>query len=72
MRRLIWGFAGRTYHIVGNLMHWLNYKEWFSCIEPFWNAWNQQPAKDKATPQKILDSHPNFVKNWGGWEVLIF
>ena len=23
MRRLIWGFAGRTYHIVGNLMHWL-------------------------------------------------
>ena len=26
MRRLIWGFAGRTYHIVGNLMHWLIYK----------------------------------------------
>ena len=25
MRRLIWGFAGRTYHIVGNLMHWLKY-----------------------------------------------
>ena len=24
MRRLIWGFAGRTYHIVWNLMHWLN------------------------------------------------
>ena len=23
MRRLIRGFAGRTYHIVGNLMHWL-------------------------------------------------
>ena len=23
MRRLIWGFAGRTYDIVGNLMHWL-------------------------------------------------
>ena len=23
MRRLILGFAGRTYHIVGNLMHWL-------------------------------------------------
>ena len=23
MRRLIWGIAGRTYHIVGNLMHWL-------------------------------------------------
>ena len=25
MRRLIWGFAGRTYHIVGNRMHWLIY-----------------------------------------------
>ena len=24
MRRLIWGFAGRTYHNVGNPMHWLN------------------------------------------------
>ena len=23
MRRLVRGFAGRTYHIVGNLMHWL-------------------------------------------------
>ena len=25
MRRLIWGIAGRTYHIVGNLMRWLIY-----------------------------------------------
>ena len=25
MRRLIWGFAGRTYHIVGSLMSRLNY-----------------------------------------------
>ena len=25
MRRLIWGFAGRTYHIVGNLMSRLNF-----------------------------------------------
>ena len=23
MRRLIWGFVGRTYHIVGNHMSWL-------------------------------------------------
>ena len=23
MRRLIWGFAGRRYHIVGNILHWL-------------------------------------------------
>ena len=22
MRKLIWGFAGRTYHIVGNLTQW--------------------------------------------------
>ena len=27
MRRLISGFAGRTYHIVGNLMPWLIYKD---------------------------------------------
>ena len=26
MRRLVWGFTGRTYHIVWNLMSWLNYK----------------------------------------------
>ena len=26
MRRLIWGLAGRTYHIVGNLMHWLIFR----------------------------------------------
>ena len=26
MRRLIWGFAGRTNHIAGNLMHWLKYE----------------------------------------------
>ena len=25
MHRLIWGFAGRTYQIVGNLVSWLNY-----------------------------------------------
>ena len=27
--RLIWGFAGRTYHIVGNLMHWLKFNVFF-------------------------------------------
>ena len=26
----------------------------------------------KATPNKFLDSHPNFVKNWGGWGFFIF
>ena len=25
MRRLVWAFDGRTYHIVGNLMSWLIY-----------------------------------------------
>ena len=25
MRTLNWGFAGRTYHIIGKLVHWLNY-----------------------------------------------
>ena len=30
---LILGFAGRTYHIVGNLMHWLNFIVWF-CVCP--------------------------------------
>ena len=24
-----------------------------------------------VTPNKFLDSHPNFVKNWGGWDVFI-
>ena len=26
----------------------------------------------RATPNKFLDIHSNFVKNWGGWEVYIF
>ena len=25
-----------------------------------------------AKANKFLDSYPNFVKNWGGWEVYIF
>ena len=28
--------------------------------------------KCKATSNKFLDSHPNFVKNGGGWEIFIF
>ena len=27
---------------------------------------------DKATLNNFLDSHPNFVKIWGGWEIYIF
>ena len=42
MRRLIWGLAGRTYHIVGNLMHWL--KCFFAilrshCLSYFLSKW---------------------------------
>ena len=36
MRRLVWAFAGRTYHIVGNLMPRLKYK--FYIIENHGNA----------------------------------
>ena len=32
MRRLVWGFAGRTYQIVGNLMHWLKYDDVYVAI----------------------------------------
>ena len=32
MRRLVRGFAGRTYHIVGNLMHWLKYVYVSVCV----------------------------------------
>ena len=31
MRRLIWGFAGRTYHIVGNIMSRLTYRCTIRC-----------------------------------------
>ena len=36
MHRLIWCFAGRTYHIVGNLMHWLNYNTHAVDCKPCW------------------------------------
>ena len=32
MHRLIWGFAGHTYHFVGNLMHWLSYGKPISAV----------------------------------------
>ena len=35
-------------------------------------AQEQELIHRKATPNKFLDSHPNFVKNWGGREVFIF
>ena len=27
---------------------------------------------DKAIPNKLVDSHPIFLKNWGGWVFFIF
>ena len=48
MRRLIWGFAGPTYYIVGNLMSRLNYilsrhrtftymiNSWYACLPLIW------------------------------------
>ena len=59
-------YAGHTYHIVGNLMSQLICR------------WRLRPniralaPLGKATPNKFLDSHPNFEKSWGGWELLIF
>ena len=36
MRRLIWGFASRTYHIVGNLIIWLIYlSKAITCMKLF-------------------------------------
>ena len=32
MRRLVWAFAGRTYHIVENLMPWLKCSLWFIAL----------------------------------------
>ena len=37
MRRLIWGFAGCTYHIVWNLMHWLIFLFCGNCINIYTN-----------------------------------
>ena len=39
MRRLIWGFAGRTYHIVGNFMHWLICFTFYSYQHVVWNLY---------------------------------
>ena len=42
---------------------------WFQTV---CKSYQQMTLVGKATPNKFLDSHPNFVKNFGGWEVLIF
>ena len=56
MRRLIWGFAGRTNHIVGNLMYWLIIS--FLISQPksimgtLKNHLNSSPKKDLNGTQK--------------------
>ena len=45
MRRLVWAFAGRTYHIVGNLMSWLK-----SCL---WNSISDILVGNKQKPKRI-------------------
>ena len=32
----------------------------------------RKATKQTNKPNKFLDSHPNFVKNWGWWEGFIF
>ena len=43
MRRLIWAFAVRTYHIVKNLMHWLIFNTYFGSLikksSGKWTSW---------------------------------
>ena len=56
IRRLIWGFAGRTYHIAGNLMPWLNYKKKLTL------SWNI--LRCVSTVKLVLSSHPKKAKNW--------
>ena len=48
MRRLIWGFAGRTYHIVGNIMHWL------ICINTF-HCWKIIVRREPHIIYKLLE-----------------
>ena len=44
MRRLVWAFAGRTYHIVGNLMSRLNYVVVFYTKTEFKSLRNSQSS----------------------------
>ena len=56
MRRLIWDFAGRTYHIVGNLMSRLKLiSRWGSWHENFWDNHQQRKLISlmKEVPQNF-------------------
>ena len=53
-------------------------------LHPFYGTFNQNKDvmtskkcfsynhPSKATPNKLVDAHPIFMKKWGGWEVFIF
>ena len=60
MRRLIWGFAGFTYHIVGKLMHWLN--SFFANSHLL--ATSLDPDKDRQNVDTDLDLDPNSLTLW--------
>ena len=69
MRRLIWGFAGRTYHIVGNLMHWLI--SWYDDIQ----VWAFQLVNMMWYASEIIDidqgiSQGQYLKNSGAYPIM--
>ena len=56
MRRLIWGFAGRTYHIVGDPMTWLIYflpmQELQAIANAHFGSAESQPQPDETETQE--------------------
>ena len=54
MRRLIWGFAGCTYHIVGNLKHWPQLLFLLVCLHVLPNYF----------PPSVLAKNTQFFRKW--------
>ena len=54
MCRLVWAFAGRTYHIVWNLMHWLKF--YFVYVGDY--------IDDETDEEIIQDCHLFFFPNF--------
>ena len=67
MRRLIWGFAGRAYHIVGNLMHWLKCADQTEIALVYAFVFHMQQknklAYDQETPHSHTADQP--TASWG-------
>ena len=60
MRRLVWGFAGRTYNIVGNLMPRLIWSLWYR-----WQAKAQTSLlRCTASQRPSLFRHTHIVWKW--------